>query len=134
MADIQTLLAFDLGMARTGLAVGNTLTRQAAPLAVLQAGNKAARIAAATAQIAQWKPQQLVLGLPCHPDGKPHDMTRAALNFARHLHEATGLPIWLVDERYSSAIAGVETDAQAAAVILQQFFDEGGTLYEAAAA
>lgn len=134
MGDIQTILAFDLGMARTGVAVGNSLTRLASPHVVMQASNKAARIAATTAQIAQWKPQLLVLGLPCHPDGKPHDMTRAALNFARHLHEATALPIWLVDERYSSAIAGVETDAQAAAVILQQFFDDGGVLFEAAAA
>ncbi len=133
MSAIQTILAFDLGMARTGVAVGNTLTCLATPHAVLQAGNKAARLAAAMAQITQWKPQLIVLGLPCHPDGKPHDMTRAALNFARHLHEASALPLWLVDERYSSAIAGVETDAQAAAVILQQFFDEGGTLFDAAA-
>lgn len=130
MSAAQTILAFDLGMARTGVAVGNTLTCHAAPQTVLLARNKAARITAALAVIAQWKPQQLVLGVPCHPDGKAHDMTRAALNFARLLHTETGLPLWLVDERYSSAIAGVETDADAAAVILQQFFDEGGLRFE----
>jgi putative holliday junction resolvase len=125
----QTVLGFDLGLARTGIAVGNTLLRRASPVGVAHAGNKTARLSAAKSHISEWKPQHLVLGLPCHPDGAPHDMTRAALNFAKALHLATALPIWLVDERYSSAIAGVETDADAAAVILQQYFDEGGVLF-----
>jgi putative holliday junction resolvase len=125
----QTVLGFDLGLARTGIAVGNTLLKRASPVGVAHAGNKTARLSAAQSHISEWKPQHLVLGLPCHPDGAPHDMTRAALNFAKTLHLATALPIWLVDERYSSAIAGVKTDADAAAVILQQYFDEGGVLY-----
>ncbi len=125
----KTLLAFDLGLARTGVAVGNTLLKQAKPLSTLQASNKAARLSAAQHCIAQWQPQALVLGLPRHPDGTPHDMTRAAMNFAKALFAATHLPLYLVDERYSSAIAGVQTDADAAAVILQQYFDEGGTVY-----
>jgi putative Holliday junction resolvase len=126
----QTLLGFDLGLSRTGVAVGNTLLKRASPLATAHAGNKAARLAAAQTYIAQWKPQALVLGVPCHPDGAPHDMTRAAMNFAKALLTATALPVWLVDERYSSAVAGVETDADAAAVILQQYFDEGGLAYQ----
>ena len=126
----QTLLGFDLGLSRTGLAVGNTLTGSARPLTVFHANNKAKRQAAAMDAISEWKPNALIVGIPCHPDGKPHDMTRAAMNFARALHTASGLPVWLVDERYSSAIAGVETDADAAAVILQQYFDEGGVLLE----
>jgi putative holliday junction resolvase len=126
----QTLLGFDLGLSRTGIAVGNTLLRRASPVTTAQAGNKAARLAAAQSHIQQWQPHALVLGVPRHPDGAPHDMTRAAMNFAKALFTATALPLWLVDERYSSAIAGVETDADAAAVILQQFFDEGGDLYE----
>jgi putative holliday junction resolvase len=125
----QTFLGFDLGLSRTGVAVGNTLLRCAAPVATAHASNKAARLAAALGFINEWKPQALVLGLPRHPDGASHDMTRAAMNFAKALFLATALPVWLVDERYSSAIAGVETDADAAAVILQQFFDEGGDLY-----
>ncbi len=122
----QTLLGFDLGLSRTGVAVGNTLLQRATPVATAHAGNKAARLAAAQSYIQEWKPQALVLGVPRHPDGTPHDMTRAAMNFAKALFAATALPLWLVDERYSSAIAGVETDADAAAVILQQYFDEGG--------
>jgi putative holliday junction resolvase len=126
----QTLLGFDLGLSRTGVAVGNTVLRTATPVATAHADNKAKRLAAAQSYIDQWKPQALVLGVPRHPDGAPHDMTRAAMNFAKSLYTATQLPLWLVDERYSSAIAGVQTDADAAAVILQQFFDEGGDLYE----
>ena len=126
----QTLLGFDLGLSRTGLAVGNTLTSSARPLIVIQANNKAKRLAAAMTAVKEWQPAALIVGLPCHPDGKPHDMTRAAMNFARALHTASALPVWLVDERYSSAVAGVETDADAAAVILQQYFDEGGVLLE----
>lgn len=125
----QTLLGFDLGLSRTGVAVGNTLLCRATPVATAHAGNKAARLAAAQSYINEWKPQALVLGVPRHPDGAAHDMTRAAMNFAKTLHSATALPLWLVDERYSSAIAGVETDADAAAVILQQYFDEGGELF-----
>ncbi len=125
----QTLLGFDLGLSRTGVAVGNTLLCRATPVATAHAGNKAARLAAAQGYIQEWKPHALVLGVPRHPDGAPHDMTRAAMNFAKALHSATALPLWLVDERYSSAIAGVETDADAAAVILQQYFDEGGDLF-----
>ncbi len=125
----QTLLGFDLGLSRTGVAAGNTLLCRATPVATAHAGNKAARLAAAQAYIQEWKPHALVLGVPRHPDGAPHDMTRAAMNFAKALHSATALPLWLVDERYSSAIAGVETDADAAAVILQQYFDEGGDLF-----
>lgn len=125
----HTLLGVDLGLARTGLAVGNTLMRRATALTTLHAGNKAARLAAVQSHIKQWQPQALVLGLPRHPDGAPHDMTRAAMNFAKALHGATALPLWLVDERYSSAIDGVNSDADAAAVILQQYFDEGGTRF-----
>lgn len=126
---VQTVLAFDLGLARTGVAIGNTLSCSARALQTVQAGNKAQRLAAVQVLVQDWKPHFLVLGLPCHPDGKPHDMTRAALNFAKALDAALGLPIVLVDERYSSAIAGVETDADAAAVILQQYFDEGGQAF-----
>jgi putative holliday junction resolvase len=125
----QTLLGFDLGLARTGVAVGNTLMRRAKGLATVRAGNKAARLATAQDYIKEWQPQAVIVGLPRHPDGASHEMTRVAMNFAKALHEASWLPIHLVDERYSSAIDGVETDADAAAVILQQYFDEGGTLF-----
>jgi putative holliday junction resolvase len=127
---IQTILCFDLGMSRTGLAIGNTLIRQARGLKTMHAANKAARLACAQAAILEWQPNYLVVGLPCYPDGKPHDMTRAALNFTKLLSSSTQLPIYLVDERYSSAIDGVNTDADAAAVILQHYFDEGGVLFE----
>ncbi len=125
----QTLIGIDLGLARTGIAVGNTLIRRAKGLATVRASNKAARLAAAQSYIKEWQAQAIIVGLPCHPDGAAHEMTRVAMNFAKALHEATQLPVHLVDERYSSAIEGVETDADAAAVILQQYFDEGGTLF-----
>src|SRR5260364_77130 len=125
----STLLAFDDGEKRIGVAVGNLLTRHAQALAVIENRNRACRFAALGALLTEWQPQALVVGLPTHPDGAPHVMTEQALRFGRQLKGRFGLPVLWVDERYSSVSAAAQRDAApldaiAARIILQQFFDE----------
>jgi len=120
----QTFLAFDFGLKRTGVATGNSLLRQATPLATVAAEGDA-RFAPIAKLIAEWQPDALVVGIPVHPDGAPHDNTRRAQRFARQLHGRFGLPVHEVDERYSTTEAAAggarDLDAASAAVILDQF-------------
>lgn len=119
-----SFLAFDFGTRRIGVASGNTLLRQAAPLKSIAAEGEA-RFDAIRALIAEWQPDALVVGVPYHPDGAPHDNTRRAQRFARQLYGRFGLAVHQVDERYSTteAAAGgaTDVDAASAAVILDQF-------------
>ncbi len=123
-ARAQTFLAFDFGLKRTGVATGNSLLRQASALTTVQAEGDA-RFAPIAKLIAEWQPDALVVGVPLHPDGAPHDNTRRAQRFARQLHGRFGLPVHAVDERYSSTEAAAngarDLDAASAAVILDQF-------------
>lgn len=122
-----TILAFDFGIKRIGVAMGNTMIGQAQPLKVISALDNTARFAAIGALIAEWTPARLVVGLPRHPDGAEHEMTARCRRFANQLHGRFNLPVELVDERYSSAVItakrGEVIDDRAAAIILQQYFD-----------
>jgi putative holliday junction resolvase len=126
-APVQTLLAFDFGTRRTGVAVGNTLLRQGQPLTTLQASGDAL-FAPVQALITQWQPAALVVGIPFHPDGAAHDNTRRAERFARRLHGRFALPVHRVDERYSTnearSAGAADADAAAAAILLDQYFRE----------
>lgn len=119
----QTLLAFDYGLKRTGVAVANTLTRAAQPLTTVAAEGEA-RFAPIAKLIKEWQPAALVVGVPFHPDGAEHDNTRRARRFARQLHGRFGLPVFEVDERYSTTEAladgARDADAAAAAILLDQ--------------
>jgi putative Holliday junction resolvase len=116
------VLAFDFGTRRIGVAIGNTVTREARPLAVIDAAADK-RWAAVAALIEQWQPAQIVVGIPRHPDGAAHEMTERCERFARQLEGRYRRCVARVDERYSSVVSGGADDA-AAAVILQQWFDE----------
>jgi putative Holliday junction resolvase len=119
----EILLGFDFGTRRIGVALGNGITRQARPLAVIdEAGD--ARWRRIAALVAAWQPARLVVGLPRQPDGAPHALTARCERFARQLEGRYRLPVARVDERYSSAVADGGRDDEAAAVILQQWFDE----------
>ena len=132
-----TVLAFDLGLKRTGVASGELGIGVAHPLTVIHADSTQGRLDAIAGLIAEWQPALLVLGLPTHADGTEHEMTRAARNFARKLESRFGLPVFLVDERHTSSAAERElhdagihgkkhkalVDAVAAQIILQGFFD-----------
>jgi putative holliday junction resolvase len=120
----RSFLAFDYGLRRVGVAAGNSLTRSARPLRTVAAEGDA-RFAAIGALIAEWQPGALVVGVPFHPDGEPHENTRRAQRFARQLNGRFNLPVHEVDERYTTteALAGgaVDVDAASAAIILEQF-------------
>jgi putative Holliday junction resolvase len=101
------------------------VTREARPLATVDVAGSAVRWAALGRLIADWQPARLVVGIPLHPDGAPHEMTARCERFARQLEGRFRLPVERVDERYSSAVAAhtADVDAAAAALILQQWFD-----------
>jgi len=123
--DSQRLfLAFDWGLRRTGVASGNRLTRSATAQPTLRAEG-AARWPLIEARLREWQPDALVVGIPTHPDGAAHENTALALKFARQLRGRFGLPVYEVDERYSSteahSLGARDADAAAACIILEQF-------------
>ena len=121
---MQTFLAFDFGTKRTGVASGNILTRTATPQATIAAAGDA-RFEAIQARLKEWQPDALVVGVPFHPDGASHENTMRAQKFARQLKGRFGLPVFEVDERYSTTEAlstgAVDADAASACIILEQF-------------
>jgi len=123
----QSFLSFDFGTRRVGVASGNSLTRTATPLATVAAEGDA-RFEAIGRLLREWQPDALVVGVPRHPDGAPHDNTRRAQRFARQLAGRFGLPVHEVDERYTTteahALGATDADAAAAALILEQYLRE----------
>lgn len=122
------LLGFDFGTRRIGVAVGNTLTGSARPLCIIAAEPVAERFARIGALIGEWQPAALAVGRPLHPDGNPNETTPRCERFARQLHGRFGVPVALVDERYSSVAGDGDSpgdDAQAAATILRQYLSGG---------
>lgn len=122
----RVVLGFDFGARRIGVAIANSITREARPLTTVNAATVAARWDALAALLGEWEPAQLVVGIPRHPDGTPHEMTARCERFARQLEGRFGRPVARVDERYTSAVSerADDVDAAAAALILQQWFDE----------
>ena len=122
---LQSFLAIDLGLKRTGLAYVSRLLGRASPRPTVRAEGKA-RLDGVAVQVREWQPDALVIGVPRHPDGTPHEMTAQAQKFARQLQGRFGLPVFEVDERYSTTEAhssgAADPDAGAACVILEQFF------------
>ncbi len=123
-AGLQTFLAFDFGLKRTGVASGNVLTRTATPQQTISAEGDA-RFPLIAARLKEWQPDALVVGIPFHPDGASHENTLRAQKFARQLRGRFGLQVFEVDERYSTteALSAEATDADAisACIILEQF-------------
>jgi putative Holliday junction resolvase len=121
---VQTFLAFDFGLKRTGVASGNRLTRTATPQTTISAVGDA-RFVPIAARIKEWQPDALVVGVPYHPDGASHENTLRALKFARQLRGRFGLSVYEVDERYSTteahALGAADADAASACIILEQF-------------
>jgi putative Holliday junction resolvase len=134
---VGTVLAFDFGLARIGVAVGETETGHAHPLAAIAEEANAVRFAAIEAP-RRMEARRLVVGLPTHLDGSEHAMTARCRRFANQLHGRYGLPVALVDERLSSAEAEERLseaghhgwrkqkprlDSAAAQIILLQYFE-----------
>lgn len=123
-AHCQTFVAFDVGRKRTGVATGNRLTRTATPRPTMRAEGDARWSQVATI-LREWQPDALVVGVPFHPDGAEHENTAMARKFARQLRGRHGLPVFEVDERYSTteahALGASDADAASACIILEQF-------------
>lgn len=120
-------LAFDFGEVRIGLAVGNSLTASAQSLGIIEAQDNATRFSRIADLISEWQPDALVVGVPRHPDGAAHGMTLRCEKFARQLDGRFGIPVFCVDERYTSVEASSRVnrkrvDDVAACIILEQFF------------
>ncbi len=133
-----TLLAFDFGTKRIGIAVGNSIAHSTQPLITLHGEQNDQRFLAIEKLITEWQPSALIVGLPSNDDGTPHEMTRLCRRFANRLKGRFNLPVILVDERYTSASASTQLtemgvrgikqkvmiDQVAAQHILQAYFDE----------
>ena len=120
----KTILAFDFGEKRIGVAVGNTITKTAEALKIIQEKNQDEKFKAIEALIQEWQPQLLVVGLPTHPDGAEHEMTQKAKRFGNQLHGRFQKEVVWVDERYTSVSVQDGNDALAAQLILQQYLDK----------
>jgi putative Holliday junction resolvase len=132
-----TILGFDFGTRRIGVAVGNTVTRVARPLTTIGGEANAARFKAIAALIDEWQPDMLIVGRPLYADGSAHAMTARAERFARQLAGRFGVQVQCVDERFTTVAADAELveagvrgadrkaarDAVAAQLMLQSWFD-----------
>ena len=132
-----TVLGFDFGLKRIGVASGEHLLGIAHPLTTLNAESNDDRFNLIADLIKEWKPSTLVVGLPLSLDGEEHEVTLLCKKFARRLDGRFNLPIVMIDERLSSAEAsqtlkeiGIKgrkqkpmLDQIAAQVILQSYFD-----------
>ena len=124
---VQSMLAFDFGTRRIGVASGNALLGQGQARCTLNvAGSQ--HFDAIGKLILEWQPAALVVGVPFHPDGAAHENTQRARRFARQLHGRFRLPVHEVDERYTTtealASGAGDADAESAAIILTQFFNQ----------
>ena len=122
-----TVLSFDFGLARTGVAMGNTLTKTAKPLTIIHAKSNDERWNAIEKLVKEWTPDFFVVGVPRHGDGTDCDLTPRCERFARQLGGRFHRPVFTVDERFSSVMVEHgrdKIDDAASAVILQQYFDE----------
>lgn len=134
----ETILGFDFGEKRIGVAVGNTVTSQAQALTTLHVESNAARLGAVEKLVNEWQPASFVIGQPEHADGRTHDVAHLAKKFGNRLSEKFRLPVAYINENLSSVeasgilagrgVRGIaqksEIDAVAAQVILQSYLDE----------
>jgi len=130
----QTLLGFDYGRKRIGVAVGQQITRSATALTTVRARDGKPDWPAISHLIEEWKPDALVVGIPYHMDGSEQDMTQAAQRFCRQLEGRYRLPVYQTDERLTSYIvesslsgksnAHQDVDPLAARLILQDWLQQ----------
>jgi putative Holliday junction resolvase len=131
----RSLLGFDFGRKRIGIAVGQKVTGTATALCTLTSGDDRPDWDAISRLIGEWRPDALVVGLPLHADGSESEMSRAARKFARQLEARYRLPVHTMDERLSSHTAAEQQrredrqdragiDAIAARIILQNWLEQ----------
>lgn len=145
----QTLLGFDYGESKVGVAVGNSVAATATALSIIRYRSRADLFGAIETLISEWSPQKLIVGRPLTEFGQPAPVTALAERFSRRLEGRFGLPVEMIDERYTSLEAQSEMaadranrghnsnqfrpdhnrddDAVAAAIILRQYLNEHST-------
>ena len=133
----STVLCFDFGEQRIGVAVGEHLLATANPLTTIDNESNEIRFEAISKLVKEWQPKLLIVGLPLSLDGAETSVTQLCKKFARRLNGRFNLPVMMIDERYSSVEAsnllnqsGIKGRAQkemldqvAAQTILQSYFD-----------
>lgn len=136
-----TVLAFDFGEKRIGVAVGETMLKTAHALTTISSEVNTIRFTEIEKILTEWQPSLLIVGLPTYLDGTAHELTQLAKKFAQRLEGRFNLPVMMMDERLSSfeaaqqlssaSIKGIAQktiiDAVAAQVILQSYFDSSQT-------
>ena len=146
MPSAETVLAFDFGLKRIGIASGDTLTRRAAPRSAVAVGRNGPDWGAIGTAVRALGPGVLIVGAPYSDDGSEGTLARAARSFATELERRYALPVHLVDERYSSVEASAalrerrasgarrrrirraDVDSAAAAVILGRWLAGEGRI------
>ena len=130
MPKALTILSFDFGTRRVGVAVGNSITQSGQALKTIAAPSSDVLFREIESLLREWQPDQLVVGRPVHPDGSSHEMTAKAVRFGNQLHGRFHLPVAWVDERYTSVVLEGDSkmhdnlDAHSAVLILEQYFAE----------
>jgi len=132
LSSIEIVLGFDFGTKRIGVAVGNSLTKTAQALSVINNTNQKECFTQIENLISEWQPNLIAVGLPFYPDDAEHPMKIKVKRFGDQIHDRFKLPVLYVDERYTSALLERDLnyqkrlDSHAAALILEQYFRERG--------
>ena len=129
-----TVLAFDFGMKRIGVAIGDTLSNSAKPLTTITAIDGIPNWDNITALIKDWDADTLIIGMPYNHDGSIQDITHSAKKFYNRIKSKYALPTHFIDERLTTKIAKIELaklhknnysmDSMAATLILQSWLNE----------
>jgi len=134
-----TVLAFDYGRRRMGVAVGDAAVGIAHPLLVIETAADQEPWEQVVELVAEWRPAMFVVGMPVRDDGTEHELMGAVRGFSRQLARRFALPVELVDERFTSSEGASQLrnaglsgraqkphlDAFAATAILQAWFESG---------
>ncbi len=135
----ETVLGFDFGTRKTGVAIGQSITGTATPLTTLMSRDQAPDWQGIAALIVEWQPDTLVVGLPANMDDSESALGKRARRFARQLTGRFRLPVQLVDERLTTrearahlgtqltGVSDPRTDSLAAALLIESYFRDGGT-------
>lgn len=135
----ESVLGFDFGTRKIGLASGQSLTGTGTALPALPCINDQPDWAAIERLIREWQPDALVVGLPLNMDDSESESSQRARRFARQLHGRFGKPVWMVDERLSTREArsrlgddarrgpDPRVDSEAAVLMIESYFRDGGS-------
>ena len=132
------IIGFDFGQKRIGVAIGNNISKSAQALITIESTSSNQKFEVIQKIMDEWQPVSIVVGVPFNVDGSEHKVTNLCKKFAKQLEQKYALPIYLIDERYTSIEASYEIqdkkidlkkrklliDQIAAKIILQSYLDQ----------